>query len=358
MPIRKKVTLKHLAAELGLTVHTVSKALRGLPGMSEHTRSEVRQLADKLGYHTKEQERSLLFENTPLYAGAERRFIFIIAARQGLKSELHRILLESVQQRLAEAGHTIEVVFVPEDLHHPGRFKDWSGRHNLAYADGIFISPVIPELVEARLIDLPMPRILLHFPPAGAYVDSIIWNVYDAMQQATNHLIAMGHRRIMYIGDIRRSRGYRMRWQAFNTALDEAGIPPLPGPCHPFETDGPQEQWTAEWLSRIEACTPTAFVCASQDALTRTYLACQITGRSIPGDYSLIGLEPEAVLPGILPDIARPTLPVVETGQRAVDRMLWRIANPSLPYEHILLQGGLHEGTTVRKLTPRQHKQS
>lgn len=82
MPIKKKITLKQLADELGLTVHTVSKALRGLPGMSEHTRNEVRLLADKLGYHTKEQERSQLFENTPLYAGAGRRFIFLIAADQ------------------------------------------------------------------------------------------------------------------------------------------------------------------------------------------------------------------------------------------------------------------------------------
>ncbi|MEJ9159639.1 hypothetical protein [Paenibacillus graminis] len=96
MPIRKKVTLQHLATELGLTVHTVSKALRGLPGMSEYTRNEVLLLAHKLGYHTKEQERSLLFENTPVYSGQSRRFIFLIAARQGLQSPLHHVLLESV----------------------------------------------------------------------------------------------------------------------------------------------------------------------------------------------------------------------------------------------------------------------
>lgn len=197
-----------------------------------------------------------------------------------------------------------------------------------------------------------MPRILLHFPPPGAGVDSVIWNVYDAMQQATRHLIAMGHRRIMYIGDIRRSRGYRMRWQAFNTAIDEAGMSLPLDEFHIFELDGPQDKWTGRWQEKISRYAPTAFVCASQDALTCTYLACQITGHTIPGDFSLIGLEPEAVLPGILPDIARPTLPVTETGYRAVDRMLWRIANPALPYEQIMLQGGLHGGTTVRKVLP------
>lgn len=352
MPIRKKVTLQHLADELGLTVHTVSKALRGLPGMSEHTRSQVRQLAERLGYYTKEQERSLLFEKTPVYSGAGRRFIFLIAAEQGLKSPLHQVLLESVQRRLAEGGHTVEVVFVPGDLGESARFKAWASRQNLDFADGVFISPVIPEPVEARLIELAIPRILLHFPPPGANIDSVIWNVYDAMQQATSHLIDMGHRRIMYVGDPRRSRGYRMRWQAFSASMDEAGVAIPPDDCHMFELKGPQEEWTAEWSSKVRNYRPTAFVCASEDALTRIFLACQMTGRTIPGDFSLVGLEPEPVLSGILPDITRPTMPVAETGHRAVDRMLWRIANPSLPYEQILLQGGLHVGTTVRQAAP------
>lgn len=138
---------------------------------------------------------------------------------------------------------------------------------------------------------------------------------------------------------------------AFKTGWDTLILLPLDD-FHIFELDGPQEDWTGKWQEKIIRYAPTAFVCASQDALTRTYLACQITGHTIPGDFSLIGLEPEAVLPGILPDIARPTLPVTETGHRAVDRMLWRIANPPLPYEQIMLQGGLHEGTTVRKALP------
>ncbi|AIQ67828.1 LacI family DNA-binding transcriptional regulator [Paenibacillus graminis] len=347
MPIRKKVTLQHLATELGLTVHTVSKALRGLPGMSEYTRNEVLLLAHKLGYHTKEQERSLLFENTPVYSRQSRRFIFLIAARQGLQSPLHHVLLESVQHRLGEAGHKVELLFVPEGLQPAKAFIQWENKHNLSYADGIFISPVIDESVEAHLIQRKMPRILLNFPPPGANVDSVIWNVHDAMQQSARHLIAMGHRRIMYIGNPWLSRGYQLRWQAFCMTLEAAGIQAEPD-SHIFEMNQPQEEWTALWKRQTETYKPTAFICASEQALTRVYLACQTTGKRIPGDYSLIGLEPEPSLRNIIPDIARPTLPVKETGYRAADRMLWRIANPSLPYEHILLQGGLHNGSTVQ----------
>ncbi|MEF3312052.1 helix-turn-helix domain-containing protein [Paenibacillus sp. GYB004] len=43
----------------GLTVQTVSKALKGKPGMSESTRQLVVRTAEKLGYLTKEQIRGL-----------------------------------------------------------------------------------------------------------------------------------------------------------------------------------------------------------------------------------------------------------------------------------------------------------
>jgi LacI family transcriptional regulator len=346
--MKKKVTLKHIADELNLTIHTVSKSLRGLPGMSEETRHAVRQAAHRLGYRTKEQERSLSLENIPLFPSKNRRFIFLIASEQGLNSSLQRTLLESVQLRLAEAGHRAEICFVPNNLSDARSFAAWVKQHSLLFSDGLFITPSIPELTEHRLIDLNIPRILLNFPPPGAKVDSIIWNISDAMQQSVHDLLKLGHRRIMYIGDIKHARGYRLRWRTFCFALEEAGIP-LDAAQHMLHTGRDQAVWTEEWLLRVNELKPTALLCATQEALTRTYVACSTTGRSIPDDYSLISMEPEPLLNSMLTDVAHPILPVKETGYRAVDRMLWRIANPSLPYEHIVLQGHFHSGNTIIK---------
>jgi len=47
---RKTVTLRDLADRLGLSVYTVSKALRGLPGMSEPTRRLVFATARAMNY--------------------------------------------------------------------------------------------------------------------------------------------------------------------------------------------------------------------------------------------------------------------------------------------------------------------
>lgn len=67
MPIRKQVTLKTIAQQLGVTIQTVNKALKGKPGMSEATRQLIVETAEKLGYFTKEQIRSLRAERIISY---------------------------------------------------------------------------------------------------------------------------------------------------------------------------------------------------------------------------------------------------------------------------------------------------
>ncbi|MGO4374959.1 helix-turn-helix domain-containing protein [Paenibacillus sp. MCAF20] len=96
MAIRKKVTLQHIADKLHLTVHTVSKALRGLPGMSEETRHAVRQAANELGYRTKEQERSMSLDGIPLFPSKSRRFIMLLASGQDITLTIHQPLLEVI----------------------------------------------------------------------------------------------------------------------------------------------------------------------------------------------------------------------------------------------------------------------
>lgn len=347
MAIRKKVTLQHIADKLHLTVHTVSKALRGLPGMSEETRHAVRLAANELGYRTKEQERSMSLDGIPLFPSKSRRFIMLLATGQDIALTIHQPLLEGIQSRLAEAGHKIELCFVPDGLSSDERFSSWLLQNEIMYADGIFISPLIPAAIERQLITLALPRILLNFPPFGAKIDSVIWDVFNAMQQSVDYLVKRGHNKIMYIGDVKSRRGYKLRWMAFRDSMDDLGIEVNPDE-HMLRSDVSLESWTESWLNHVKRYEPTAFICATELALTWTYLACHAAGKRIPNEYSIVCLEPN--VQGGLPDIARPDLPIRETGCRAGDRMIWRIANPSLPYEHIRLQGDFNPGSSIRVL--------
>lgn len=346
MPRKKTVTLQMLADELGLSLHTVSKALRGKPGMSEETRRAVSAAARKLGYRTKEQEHSLQVEHIPLHPHRLYRFKLVFYAQTG-SFRMNQMLLEGLQEKLAEYGHTIDMVMLPTAFDNGKTFEAWVDSNNLAYADGLFISPLIRPAVEEQLLELPFPRILLNFPPPDAEVDSVVWDVGAAVRQSVRHLLASGHRDILYVGNIHGVRGFRLRWQSFVETMREAGLEADPEQ-HMTTPLGGKGSWIDHVQSKLASTRATAILNGVHLQMAWIYHACSLLGKQIPRDLSLVSLQHEA--DDYVPQLSRPLLCIREAGMRGAERMLWRLANPSQPYEHILLQGTFFKGETVQPL--------
>lgn len=346
MPRKKSVTLQSLASRLGLSVHTVSKALRGMPGMSEKTRYEVLKAARECGYRTKEQEHSLTVEHIPLFPSRRRRFKLVFAGNTG-HSRLNQLLMGGLQEKLSEYGHTIEMLMLPPSLEKNETFEAWADQHSLAFTDGIFIPPLIGPDYENRLLELPIPRILFNFPPPVCASDSVIWDVGTAIHQSVRYLLARGHRHILYMGDIYGQRGFGLRWQAFVDAMQAAGLEANPDE-HITRQLREKEAWTAHVRERLVSLRATAILKAVNHDLAWIYHACGTLGKRIPEDCSLVSLEHEQN--DFLPNLTRPLLKIRETGIRGAERMLWRLANPNEPYEHMMLQGTFFEGGTVAPL--------
>ncbi|GAA3399473.1 LacI family DNA-binding transcriptional regulator [Paenibacillus hodogayensis] len=343
MPRKKAVTLSDLSRQLGLSVYTVSKALRGLPGMSEETRAAVVKAAAKLGYRTKDQERSLAVERIPIIPHQQRHFKFIISGQTG-NSRMYQLLLEGLQEKLSEYGHLIETLVLPSGLNAPASFAAWTERHHLQFVDGVFLPPMLPPPYEKLLLGLDIPRVLLNFPPPSAETDSLAWDVGTAIHQSVRHLLDNGHRRILYVGSIHDHRGLALRWHSFVNAMRETGQEPVAAE-HVTGRFALRDLWLREIAEKLPAMGATAILCAVGDNLAWIYHACSSLGLRIPDDCSLISLEHEAL--ETMPELSRPILLIRETGVRAAERMLWRLANPGLPFEHILLQGGFFKGKTV-----------
>jgi LacI family transcriptional regulator len=310
--------------------------------MSEETRSKVVRLARKLGYMTKEQVDSLIVDRIAPYPYVQRRFVLI----QNDGSQNHnRLLLKGLHERFWEIGHTVEPVPLPGELR-ACDFEDWAESKGLPYAEGIFIAPRLSvHSLEEKLLKLPVPRILLNYPAPESKVDCVIWDVYEAIYQSVRHLSRMGHSRVMYVGDINSQRGFILRWQAFAEAMREAGNEARP------EEHAIVRQPADDWLHRFEAAyrryRPTAILCGIDEETAPVYYSLLKMGVRIPQDCSLIALLNEQT--EHLPLLTRPLLLIREAGYRAADRMLWRIANPHLPYEEIRLRGDFYTGSTVLK---------
>jgi LacI family transcriptional regulator len=343
MARKKSVTLLHIAERLGLTIQTVSKALRGHPGMSEETRGLVIQTAAAMGYRTKEQLHQLEQERIAPFPSYTRRFI-LVQSEQSLG--FLRLLLQGLHERFAEYGHRMDTLLLPETTS-PAEFRRWLELHDVGFADGIFIAPrIVPGFMEQILLELPLPRILLNFPPPETKVDSVVWDVYEAMFVAVRTLVRAGHQRIMYVGDIHLQRGFILRWQAFQEAMKEVSVQ-VTEDGHAVARRDSEKPWLDDFAVKYERYKPTAVICGIDEEVAPVYYRLQAWTK-VPEGCSLMGFLNEPI--DHLPLVDRPALLIRETGYRAADRMLWRIANPQQPYEHIRLKGDFVRGTTVVKM--------
>ncbi|QTH41132.1 LacI family DNA-binding transcriptional regulator [Cohnella sp. LGH] len=339
---RKKVTLADLSKQLGLSVQTVSKALTGKPGMSEETRSEVCRLARELGYWTKDQRNALTYERISPYPVVRRRFVLL---HNEQSVNFNRLLLAGLHDRFTEFGHTVEPLLLPPELK-PKAFDGWADKVGLPYAEGVFIAPRMAGAeLEERLLALAMPRVLLNFPPPESKVDSVIWDVHEAVHQSVRHLLRAGHRDILYVGDAASQRGFRLRWSAFQEAMGEEGLTVNPERHCTERMNGDTASWVRGFIERFRSFRPSAVLCAIDEQVEPAYYALRDAGVRIPQDCSFVGIANEQT--DRLPALTRPPLPIKESGYRAADRLLWRLANPNLPYEHIRIRGDFYIGSTM-----------
>lgn len=308
--------------------------------MSEDTRNEVIQLARKLGYRTKEQDRSWLAQGMSPYDGQQKRIMIILH----IYSSINTLLLSSLQETIGRFGGRMEISIIPHSLP-VSKVSMWAEERNILYADGLIIVPRLPEAIQEKIVQLPVPKILINYPNPSYQVDSVIWDVYSSVYQSTKYLIQAGHNRIMYIGNITEQRGYRFRWHAFCDAMREENLDVEPE--HHFFHKVTNDQAIFTGLSKkIQLYSPTAIL--SSTGISWTYFICNKLNKAIPEDISLIScnLSEKAEAPNLTCYKFR----VKEVGERAVERILWRIANPNSPFEHVCISGDLIEGGSVLRL--------
>ncbi|MFH5184263.1 substrate-binding domain-containing protein [Paenibacillus sp. TAB 01] len=173
--------------------------------------------------------------------------------------------------------------------------------------------------------------------------------MYEAAFQAVAHLRSLGHTNLMYVGDIHVQRGFALRWHAFCQAMSEAGTTVDPH-HHSISARKSRPDWLEELKEKLLLYKPTAIICGIDGEAAPVYRLCIELGLRIPEDLSFVAFLNEQPMHSPMPLFTRPLLPIRETGYRAADRMLWRMANPSLPFEHIRIQCDFFNGETTRKL--------
>ncbi|MBA4146528.1 MAG: LacI family DNA-binding transcriptional regulator [Verrucomicrobia bacterium] len=212
------VRLKDIALRAGVSVMTVSKALRDETDISATTKTRIKQLAQELGYVPDSIAQGLRNKTTKLLGVVISSTTNPVYARMvmALEDQAYELGYEMI---LAHTRNTPE----REDV----QIRRLLSRR----VDGIFISPVYRLAPTAPIYEELKRRgspvvILGHLAAFCSHFPNVETDDIQGSFNATKHLLQIGHRRIAYFSGPVASPFAQERYEGYRRALREFKIEP------------------------------------------------------------------------------------------------------------------------------------
>jgi DNA-binding LacI/PurR family transcriptional regulator len=331
-------TIAKVAAEAGVGVGTVSRVLNGSPSVSVHTRRRVLEAIATLDYQPSAVARALSTGRT--------NAVGVVAPFFTEPSVIER--LRGVSRTLTGAGYQLILFDVERPEQRREFFRSLAVRGRV---DGVLSVSLSPTDVEARRLQAAhVPIVLLdrdHPTLPAITIDDV-----EGGRLAAEHLLALGHRRIAFLGDEEENRfGFDSsahRRQGFAAALSAAGVPLPPEWIlrRPHGRD-PARGAAAELLA--QTVRPTAVFASSDVQAIGVLEAAHAAGVPVPGELSVIGFDNVEVSGYTgLTTIAQP---LEEIGALGADLLLRALSGEAVTGRRIPLWIMQRESTGPPRLT-------
>ncbi len=309
-----RITIADIARAAGVSPSTVSRALNHNPGIPENTRLMIERIARDLNYRLDVRARNFRLQRSQTVATL---FPYQHASHRQIADPFYMEILAAITDELDQHGYDslIARVHVEND--------DWCNRYVLdKRVDGIL-------LIDRALDDIGIRR--LH--ALGAKV--VVWSAaldepgYVSVgcdgtagaADAVRHLLAVGRRRIGFIGGFEHMVETHFRQGGYRLALTEAGLP------------------VDEQLIAFTDFTPEAGGQAAQRLLEQApaldgllvcsdYMAAGVMdvlrqgGRRVPDDVSVVGYDDVPLAAHYAPRLTTIHQPIHQGGRLMVQKLL------------------------------------
>src|SRR5918997_1709659 len=318
-------TIARVAEEAGVGVGTVSRVLNGSPAVSATTRRRVLDAIATLDYQPSPAARALSTGRTNAIA--------VVAPFFTQPSVIER--LRGVSHALANEGYQLILHDVERADQRRELFRSLAGRGTI---DGLLAISLAPTEREARRMkQAGVPIVLLD--RSHPTLPCITIDDVEGGRMAAEHLLALGHRKIAFLGDEEANLfGFDSsahRREGFEAALSAAGVPPPPEWVlrRPQGRDAARVAG-AELLARSPR--PTAVFAASDVQAIGVLEAAQAVGLPVPEELSLIGFD--NVGTAGYTGLTTVAQPLEEIGRLGADLLLRAVSGEAIPSRRMPLE--------------------
>jgi LacI family transcriptional regulator len=204
----KRATINDVALAAGVAASTVSRAL-SVPGrVNPSTRERIERVAEKLNYVPNSRARALTSGRTGVVAVLVSEIV----------NPFYLDILRGTQRELKAAGYALLLV----DTGESGEVEAaMLAKHRLTFDGAILTASRLSDTQLATLAN-DMPIVAINRVTRG--VSSVVIDSAGGIDQALEHLVSLGHERVLYVSGPPSSWSNEKRWRAMRSTAARLGI--------------------------------------------------------------------------------------------------------------------------------------
>lgn len=272
--------MRDIADALGVSVATVSRALKDSPRISQEQREKIKKYAQEHSYFP-----NILAESLRNSATRPMKVIGVIVPQ--FEHFYFSSVLSGIEQEAMSRGYTM---MVGESLDEFEREELLCKRFYENKVCGIIVSQAKNTTRYAHfnnLISHNMPLVFYDRICTGINCDRVVVDDYQGAYNAVSYLVETGCRRIAFYGSPMTMEISKNRYNGYRDALLKAGLKPDERFFRICDNRNDAEAITPEILSQEEI--PDAFFAVNDDTAIGILYTAKRMGYRVPQDISVCG---------------------------------------------------------------------
>ncbi|MFZ4573892.1 MAG: substrate-binding domain-containing protein [Phycisphaerales bacterium] len=264
------------------------------------------------------------------------RFGLVFHAESSLADSYHSQILEGVRQGADDLGADLVLLRYGEDWRNECR----------GY---IFVNPfegqfsLKPDAGRKVATESNKPVMVVGATYSQPDIHCIDTDNVSIGRLAVEHLLALGHRRIGFVGGAGRVSNDRDRWTGFCAKMIESGLTPDPSLILREEGWRVGETHMPRLREILSVNRPTAIFAAGYYFALDVFAAAESCGLDIPGSVSVIGVDDPPSASHLSPPLTTFRQPLLQLGRMAVNELFEITVDGTAPGRRSLVDASIIE---------------
>ncbi|WP_226671421.1 substrate-binding domain-containing protein [Metabacillus litoralis] len=330
------VTMRDIAARLGVSSVTISKALNDKDGVSDELKQKIKEVADEMGYRFNTLAKSMK-------EGQAYNIGVIIPER--FTGEIQSFYLRFYQHiaRVLDQHQYSGILHIlsaddEDQLVLPRIYYDKK-------VDGLLILGQISNDYITLLNKVDIPVVYIDFYNEDAEADTVITDNFYGVYEMTNYLIKNGHKDIGFVGNIYSTSSIQDRFLGYYKSLLEHHIV-LNQEYIINDRDKRGKYIDIELPEKL----PTAFVCNCDQVAYNLIGKLNSLGYKVPEDCSVVGFDNDIYSQISEPKLTTVEVDIEEMSKTAVKLIISKLKSKQNKWEQVSVKGKIVFRDSVHKI--------